>query len=68
MRRGNMKYIFTVRSKRSALFDLAADPQERHNLAAQSPETVEPLHRAVDALNRFMLDLYLGGRFVEAGE
>lgn len=66
LRRGEMKYLFTIRSKRSSLFDLSADPQERNNLAAETPAAVEPLHRAVDALNRFMLDLYLGERFVEA--
>ena len=62
MRQGNVKYVLTVRSGESSLFDLAADRGELRNLAAQSPTEVAAYRHSVVAINSFMLRLYLAGR------
>ena len=40
LRDGNWKFIHEVRGGRSKLYDLAADPAERHSIAEQYPDQV----------------------------
>jgi lipoteichoic acid synthase len=37
VREGNWKFIYDVRNARESLFDLAADPQEQHDVASTEP-------------------------------
>ena len=51
VRRGDWKLVAGVRDAAPALFDLAADPRERKDLAAELPERVAQLQAAWDAWN-----------------
>ena len=54
MRRGNHKLIKYYEDNRLELYDLAADPAETKNLAAEMPEKAEELRRA---LHGWLLDV-----------
>jgi len=43
IRQGNWKYIFMMNGGREQLFDLASDPDEMKNLAADQPEKLKEL-------------------------
>jgi arylsulfatase A-like enzyme len=43
VRDGNHKLVYSVYKQEHLLFDLAADPWERRNLAAENPETAQRL-------------------------
>jgi arylsulfatase A-like enzyme len=43
LRDGNHKLVYSVYKQEHLLFDLAADPWERRNLAAENPETAQRL-------------------------
>jgi phosphoglycerol transferase MdoB-like AlkP superfamily enzyme len=64
LRRGELKYLYTVRSRESAVFDLQTDPTERSNLAGQSPAVAAELRSQALAVNRLFARLYLEQRFV----
>jgi arylsulfatase A-like enzyme len=49
VRDGNWKYIFDLREGAEELYDLAADPAERHNLAATQPERCARLRQRLAA-------------------
>jgi arylsulfatase A-like enzyme len=48
---GRMKYIYNGRTRRSELYDLAADPGETVNLVHEFPETVALYRKRVPELN-----------------
>jgi arylsulfatase A-like enzyme len=49
VREGNWKYLFDLREGAEELYDLAADPSERHNLAAAQPERCARLRQRLAA-------------------
>ena len=49
MRDGSWKLIVSERPKKEWLFDLAADPSERNNLAAQNPQKLLSMKAAMQA-------------------
>jgi arylsulfatase A-like enzyme len=51
MREGNWKYLENIGGTDRQLYDLAKDPSEKHNVAAEHPEVVEEMHAAVAAWN-----------------
>jgi phosphoglycerol transferase MdoB-like AlkP superfamily enzyme len=65
MRRGNMKYIFTLASHESSIYDLDADPGEKNDLADPLQDLVKQCHKEVNAYNNYVLKLFLTGRMIE---
>ena len=61
VREANLKYIYDVTSGGESLFDLAADPQEQHDIAAREPERCRELRQRVAAWVTFE-DAFLWGR------
>ena len=49
IRRGDEKLVYSWRRERSELYDLARDPGEEHDLAAERPERVAALERELFA-------------------
>lgn len=47
IRQGNLKLIYNFESNTHQLYDLATDPTESHDLAAERPETVTGMTRAL---------------------
>jgi N-acetylgalactosamine-6-sulfatase len=56
VREGNWKLLLNPDRSRVELYDLAADPRERENLARAHPEIVEPLAEKVLAWSRTLPD------------
>lgn len=70
IRRGNWKYVYSVRGESAELFELSRDPLERNNRLAAvlrgkssdpeaTPRMVSELHHDAAAVNQFFLQLYM---------
>ena len=67
IRQDNYKFIYTEVTKALSLYDLARDPDEQHNLAAEHPELVKEFMRQRRAhITLHMDSLYPENRFAEA--
>lgn len=62
LRRGPDKYIYTVRTRKSALYNLADDPAEGHDLAPLLPHHCDRYRTQADAINRFLIELSVTAR------
>lgn len=62
MRQGDWKFVECLCEGRSYLYDVARDPQETKNLAADNPRQAAEYQAASAAVNAYMLRLYLSGR------
>lgn len=68
LRRGNHKYVYTVRSRTSSLFDVTADPGETRDLAPQFPELCSRYREEAEIVNLFMRKLYETDRLTDRQE
>lgn len=62
MRQGDWKYIQCLGERRAYLFDVARDPHETRDLAADHPQVVAECQAATSAVHAYLLRLYLSGR------
>ena len=62
MRHGDYKFTYTKATGASALYDLSADPAERHDLSRKLPESSAAYRDCVLSLTQFMERLYLERR------
>ncbi len=62
MRQGDWKYIQCLGERRPYLFDVARDPHETRDLAADHPQVVAECQAATSAVHAYLLRLYLSGR------
>ena len=58
MRQGEWKYVFTVRTHASSLFNLVDDPEETKNVAEANPELVKQFHSRAVGLNQWVTQNY----------
>jgi len=65
LRRGDHKYIFNLRAKRSSLYDLTLDPGETQDMSGDFGDTVQNYRRQATAVHRYLQRLYLTERFIE---
>ncbi len=62
-RQGDFKYVFTVRSRQPALYNIVEDPREEHNLAAERPDLAQQLHERTMAVHALLSRMFLDRSF-----
>lgn len=62
VREGNLKLVLALGEEKPELYDLATDPGEKHDLAADKPDVAARLHQKFDAWNAQLMDPRWPGR------